>query len=45
MMRKEAEKIYFGEYSYDESMKKAKDLSIPIITEKDFIEMIYKKGE
>lgn len=38
--RKEAEKIYFGEYSYDESMKKAKDLGIPIISEEDFIKMI-----
>ena len=39
-MRKEAEKIYFGEYSYDESMKKAKQLNIPIISEEDFINMI-----
>lgn len=38
--RKEAEKIYFGEYSYDESMKKAKQLGIPIISEEDFIKMI-----
>lgn len=38
--RKEAEKIYFGEYSYDESMKKAKDLGIPIISEEDFLKMI-----
>ena len=39
-MRKEAEKIYFGEYSYDESMKKAQKLNIPIISEEDFINMI-----
>ena len=39
-VRKEAEKIYFGEYSYDESMKKAKKLNIPIISEQDFINMI-----
>ena len=39
-MRKEAEKIYFGEYSYDESMKKAQQLEIPIISEQDFINMI-----
>ena len=39
-MRKEAEKIYFGEYSYDESMKKAQQLNIPIISEQDFINMI-----
>ena len=39
-MRKEAEKIYFGEYSYDESMKKAKQLGIPILSEEDFINMI-----
>ena len=39
-MRKEAEKIYFGEYSYDESMKKAKQLGIPILSEQDFIKMI-----
>lgn len=38
--RKEAEKIYFGEYSYDESMKKAKELGIPIISEHDFIKLI-----
>ena len=38
--RKEAEKIYFGEYSYDESMKKAKQLEISIISEQDFINMI-----
>ena len=38
--RKEAEKIYFGEYSYDESMKKAKQLGIPIISEEDFLKMI-----
>ena len=39
-VRKEAEKIYFGEYSYDESMKKAQKLNIPIISEQDFINMI-----
>ena len=39
-VRKEAEKIYFGEYSYDESMKKAIQLNIPIISEEDFINMI-----
>ena len=39
-IRKEAEKIYFGEYSYDESMKKARKLGIPIITEEEFIKMI-----
>ena len=39
-VRKEAEKIYFGEYSYDESMKKAQKLNIPIISEEDFINMI-----
>ena len=39
-IRKEAEKIYFGEYSYDESMKEATKLGIPIITEEDFIKMI-----
>lgn len=38
--RKRAEKIYFGEYSYDESMKKAHDLGIPIISENEFIQMI-----
>ena len=39
-VRKEAEEKYFGEYSYDESMKKAKQLNIPIISEEDFINMI-----
>ena len=39
-VRKEAEEKYFGEYSYDESMKKAKKLNIPIISEEDFINMI-----
>lgn len=38
--RKEAEKIYFGEYSYDESMKKANELGIPIISEGEFVQMI-----
>lgn len=38
--RKEAEKICFGEYSYDESMKKAKELGIPIISEGEFVQMI-----
>ena len=39
-VRKEAEEKYFGEYSYDESMKKAQQLNIPIISEQDFINMI-----
>ena len=39
-VRKEAEEKYFGEYSYDESMKKAKQLNIPIVSEQDFINMI-----
>ena len=39
-VRKEAEEKYFGEYSYDESMKKAKQLNIPIISEEDFINLI-----
>ena len=38
--RKEAEEKYFGEYSYDESMKKAKELGVPIISEEDFLKMI-----
>lgn len=35
-VRKEAEKIYFGEYSYDESMKKAMEFNIPIINKDEF---------
>lgn len=39
-IRKEAEEKYFGEFSYDNSMAKAKQLGIPIISEGDFIKMI-----
>lgn len=42
IIRKEAEEIYFGRYSYDNSIKKANELNIPIITEEQFLEMINK---